>query len=543
MNRARAGSVNQGFAFILAVAACVATGWLASAENAQHLSTTHPGGFPGVPVMSGIERTTNGVKLSWDGPAGYYQLYQKLILDDPTWQKFGSPNLNRYTNITALHSSAFFKVAGSPARYAGSAVCMECHDGIHQTESDTRHAEAFINPRFIAKGGQTNSSCLPCHTVGYGLPTGFVSKDDLNSNPRLAGVQCENCHGPGADHAANELDMTVRPRAELAGQVCGGCHNETSHRPIYEQWKSSGHFAVVEDMNPTGRINACGRCHSGSARLALMKGENPTISVANDANVGITCAVCHDPHANHVWTNVLTGTVATNQMRYPFASTNDFVLTTSAAFTNRYDINICAQCHNHRGASWTSSSRPPHHSPQYNMLLGTVGELAPEFTPWLAPHGTLIEKQCVGCHMATEGDGSEEHPAFAGHSFKAESLNVCAECHDNPELLFRLSTASFAAQIQEIKGYLDLWATTKAPPALRTKYGVRAWEYTNPGDLSTGGPGPSSSEQELIPDNIKKARFNLYIVKYDGSYGIHNGKHAVSLLESAYSWIQVELNK
>lgn len=520
--------------------------WLAPSANAQspqHLTTIHPGGFPGVPVMTGIERTTNGVKLSWDGPAGYYQLYQKLGLDDSTWHKVGSPNLNRYTNITTLHSNAFFKVAGSPARYAGSARCMECHEGVHGSATDTAHARAFINPNFVAKGGQTNSSCLVCHTVGYGLPSGFVSKDDLNSNPRLAGVQCESCHGPAADHAENEQDFVVRPRVELAGQVCGGCHNEGSHQPVFEQWKSSGHFAVVEDMNPAGRINACGRCHSGSSRLALMKGEDPVITVANDANVGITCAVCHDPHRNRAWTNVLSGAVTTNQLRYPVASTNDFFLATSGAFTNRFDINVCAQCHNHRGASWTSSARPPHYSPQYNMLLGTVGELVPGISPWRAAHATSIEKQCIGCHMPKQGDGSDAHPAFVGHTFRVESLDSCTACHGSPEPLLAFATFAITSQIQTVKSYLDLWATTKAPEALRTKYGARAWEYTNPGGLSTGGPGPNSSEQAQIPDNIKKARFNLYLVKYDGSYGVHNGPHAVSLLESARIWVEAELNQ
>ena len=544
MNSLKARKASRGF-----VALLIAGGLLAAppanAQQVPHLTTTHPGGFPGTPVMSGIEGTTNGVRLSWDGPAGYYQLYQKLGLGSETWQKFGSPNLSRFTNITALQSNAFFKVAGPHARYAGSEVCLECHESIHQTETATRHAGAFMNPRFVAKGGQTNSSCLPCHTVGYGLPTGFIN---AAATPHLTGVQCENCHGPAASHAANELDFTARPRAELAGQVCGGCHNEGSHRPMYEQWSSSGHFAVTEDMNPTSRISSCGRCHSGSARLALMKGENPSISVTNDANVGITCVVCHDPHANQIWTNVVSGAVTTNQLRYPIASTNDFFLSTSATFTNRYDINVCAQCHNHRGANWndpnstSDTSRPPHHSPQYNMLLGTVGELAPGLPPWRASHGTLIEKQCVGCHMAKEGDGSDAHPEFAGHTFRVESLNVCTECHGNPELLVTFATMAISSQMQTLKGSLDLWATTKAPESLR-KYGVRAWEYTNPGEFSSGGSGPNNSEQEQIPDNIKKARFNLYLVKYDGSFGVHNGPHTVSLLESARNWVQLELLK
>jgi hypothetical protein len=548
---------------MIAAAVCVAAGLATAARGAEHLSSPHRGGYPGLPVMNGIERTTNGVKVSWDGPSGYYQLYQRLGLTTGTWQKLGGPNFSRSTNIIALQSSAFFKVAGPQPRYAGSQACMECHEGIHQTESNTRHAEAFVNPRFIAQGGQTNSSCLACHTVGFGLPSGFISK---NSTPHLAGVQCESCHGPAGNHAANEMDLTVRPRVELAGEVCGGCHNEGSHRPVFEQWKTSGHFSVVEDMNPSSRINSCGRCHSGSSRLALINGENPSITVSNDANVGITCAVCHDPHANRTWTNVLNGVFAfanpltgqsvyltntqvgrvyTNQLRNPLASTNDFSLATGDNFSTKYDptVNICAQCHNHRGASWTATSRPPHHSPQYNMLIGTVGELESGVPPQFPSTHSRLEKQCVSCHMPSEGDESDEHPMFSAHAFKADSFDSCRACHPFPEFFATFVMMATASQVQEVKSYLDLWATTKAPAALRTKYGARAWEYTTPGELSGGTAGPSSSEQSQIPDNIKRARFNLYIVNNDGSFGIHNGPLAVSLLEAAANWIQVELDK
>jgi len=93
-------------------------------------------------------------------------------------------------------------------------------------------------------------------------------------------------------------------------------------------------------------------------------------------------------------------------------------------------------------------------------------------------------------------------------------------------------------QVQQVKASLDLWAQTKAPPDLYAKYGTRAWEYTTPGDLSPGGPDSSSSEQALIPANIQKARFNLYLVFYDGSFGVHNGPYAVTLLDTAQTWVQ-----
>ena len=134
----------------------------------------------------------------------------------------------------------------------------------------------------------TNSSCLPCHTVGYGLPTGFTN---AMNTPQLEGVQCENCHGPAANHAANPGDPTVVPRVELAAQVCGGCHSArltpaavVARHPLgfgFEDWNTSPHGAVVPDVLQSmaasaSSISSCGRCHSGSAREALLEGENPS---------------------------------------------------------------------------------------------------------------------------------------------------------------------------------------------------------------------------------------------------------------------------
>lgn len=544
--RAVAGRVSRAVGLLILVAGTMA-------QEVQHLSITQPGGMPGSPVLTGIHRVTNGVKITWDGPPGYYQLLRRTGLTAGPWQPVGVPNADRNATVTNLQGNAFFRVSGPPPRYAGAQVCAECHANVHGEELNTRHAGAFTNPAFVAKGGQTNRSCLPCHTVGYGLPTGFVSKNDPNSNPRLAGVQCESCHGPAANHAANDSDPTVRPRAEIASTVCGGCHNEVSHRPHYEEWKTSGHAAVSQNnMNP----NSCGRCHNGSARLALVKGDPvPT----NDSHIGITCAVCHDPHATHVWTNQVSGVVYTNQLRNPLSSTNDYFLTTSEAFANKYDptINICAQCHNHRDASYTSTSRPPHHSPQYNLLLATVGVVPTNVSVRPGAHaGTryltdfagqrhLVTNQCVTCHMQTKPHqpGPPDIPAVTGHDFRVTSYEACVECHGSGANDDSVSARREMVwnQIQQIKGLLDTWATNAAPEVLRTNYGVLAWEYTNPGTLSVGTPGPNDSQQALVPETIKKSRFNLYLVYYDGSFGLHNPAFASTLLRLARDWVAEEL--
>jgi hypothetical protein len=424
------------------------------------------------------------------------------------------------------YSNAFFRVSGPAPKYIGAQACRECHRNVHTSAMNTPHAQAFSSPAFAAAGGQNNVSCMPCHTVGHGLPSGFT---DIAKTPRLAGVQCESCHGPGAVHAANPDDPIYRPRVEIAATLCGGCHNTA-----YNEWAASGHGVVTEDMNPAGRISNCGRCHSGSVRESLLK--NRPLP-AGDANVALGCVVCHEPHKT---------TANPAQLRYPLSSMKDFFLSTADNFAQKHDptVNVCGQCHNHRGATWESTARAPHHSPQYNMLIGTVGEtFSGRSTPNDWSHAGLIQDQCVGCHMQKRKEPNDPHLVATGHSFRVESFGMCVDCHPFPELLADIVGNAVSGEIEHVKSALDLWGRTRAPEALRVKYGARAWEYTVPGSLSTGGPGPSSAEQGQIPDAIKKARFNLYLVLYDGSFGIHNPTHTAELLYAAEKWVQAEVNK
>jgi hypothetical protein len=536
-------------------------GLRAGGQNVQHLSITEPGGMPGAPVITGVTPVTNrvkvtGVEVTWDGPSGYYQLFESPDTNKPVWKALTRHNLlSRRATVPARYSNSFFKVSGPTALYAGSETCLECHAPVLKTQIHTRHAAAFSNARFEADGGQTNKSCLACHTVGFDLPTGFLNQP---KTPHLAGVQCENCHGPAALHEANPDDPSVRPRVEVASQVCGACHNGPWH-PTFDEWTDSAHVLVTNllvtnfnasnemvvtnlNLNAANQINHCGRCHSGSVRVSLLE-TNPL--PAGDADIGIVCATCHDPHQ----TNANPA-----QLRNPIVSTNDYFMPTNGTFAKLYkpDVNICAQCHNHAGASWTNNECEPHHSAQYNMLLGAIGELETGLAPYQpGAHALAVTNQCVGCHMQTTPFVSEAQPAVTGHSFKVESYDVCINCHfttPSPinELLMSFLvmawTNSIDSEVQTVKFDLDYWATNAAPASL-AKYGTLAWEYTTPGGLSSGGPGPNAKEQLLIPENIRKARFNLYVVRNDGTLGIHNPAYAGTLLEAADDWIAQELGQ
>jgi hypothetical protein len=127
------------------------------------------------------------------------------------------------------------------------------------------------------------------------------------------------------------------------------------------------------------------------------------------------------------------------------------------------------------------------------------------------------------------------------------SYALCADCHGsavNASNLVVFVTGLFTNQIQAVQALLNEWATNKAPAILGTaEYGTRAWEYTTPGTLSPGGPGPTAAQQALIPVNIQKARFNLYLVLYDGSFGVHNPLYSLDLLDTAQNWVEQELSQ
>jgi hypothetical protein len=503
-----------------------------------------PGGISPLPFMYGRANGPGGTQLAPSAGygAGPFQAVVSTNLNGP-WVPVGPQFATNYFTLsfTNIAPVCFYRIKGADPAYDGVVSCANCHsyNGVadfwaYDTWKYTKHAKAYDNlPAFAQK----DASCLPCHSVGFGYPNGYKV---TNGNPLLRGVQCENCHGPGGRHASNRSNPAKYPAVELTGKLCGGCHNGP-HNPIYENWETSAHAELNPELvlpfttGDTNRMNTCGACHGGAVRMAMLRG-NP-LPKGTEGDMGVVCATCHEPHGD-----------AANpaDLRNPTFSTNDYTYFTSGSFGTQYvaSVQICGQCHNTRGALWTGTSRPPHHSPQYNILIGTAGLLPSGVKPnQPAQHALLITNQCVGCHMQTTPYVSDQKPANTGHSFKVTSFATCLKCHPNPEGLVQFTTGAISNQISYVKWALDVWASTKAPESLRLKYGTRAWEYTTPGSLSPGGPGPTTSEQALIPDNIKKARFDLYLVLYDGSFGIHNAPFATTLLDASLTWVQAELSK
>lgn len=120
----------------------------------------------------------------------------------------------------------------------------------------------------IRGSGPTVADCFGCHSTG---PVSVAEDGEVRITE--AGVRCEVCHGPGADHvkAPGRRDSIRNPKrlpsTEL-NQFCGTCHRSLT---ASFDWNSPWN---VRHQPPYLARSACFRKSNG----------------------GLSCLTCHDPH-------------------------------------------------------------------------------------------------------------------------------------------------------------------------------------------------------------------------------------------------------
>ena len=150
------------------------------------------------------------------------------------------------------------------------------------------------------QGEQKAYNCGPCHTTGYSSWPPDSHQDDL---PGLVGtwaepgIQCEACHGPASNHAADPRG--VRLVVDRSSAQCGECH----YRGAPEEVDASGgfikHHEQYEELFQSKHITLeCVLCHDPHAGVVqLRKAEVQTTRVS--------CENCHFQEAKYQASNAM----------------------------------------------------------------------------------------------------------------------------------------------------------------------------------------------------------------------------------------------
>jgi hypothetical protein len=385
--------------------------------------------------------------------------------------------------------------------------------------------------------------CISCHTLGYDVNTNAINGgfDDIaktlgwkfptvltNGNwaamppelKNLSNIQCENCHGPGSEHAYN-LGDPKKISASYAAGDCAQCHDSKPQHVKNAEWNNSRHAIAVEETEA-----GCARCHTPEGYANFVSGK-PAVAVPYEV---ITCAGCHDPHS------------ATNDYQLRLTS-SVILMDKKTVITDGGTAMVCMNCHmSRRDATNYVEITPgsirfgPHHGPQTDMLMGVnavnYGKVIPS-----SAHREVVEETCVACHMQAVATTDPAFPKAGGHTFnmtaEASGTNApihvvaaCVKCHGDIE------SFDFARQdydgdgvvegVQtEVRGLLDKLAFMLPP---------------------VGVPKDNISINNTWTRPQLRAGYNYLFVWEDGSYGIHNLSYAVGLLKASIADLTGDAN-
>ena len=232
--------------------------------------------------------------------------------------------------------------------------------------------------------------CGTCHTTGYrgdghqdGLP-GIIGQW------AAPGIQCEECHGPGSQHA--QSPGAFRLSIDTRSEACGRCHNRGG---MNEQIPASGgfirHHEQFNEMQATvHKVVECVTCHDPhlSVRYDDQTGVNPMKVECEDCHTGarqsildsplaadkatMACIDCHMPRASKsaLTPSQFVGDIQTHIFKInPDSLAEQFDAT--GKFANQYLTSeyACLGCHTDPGDTkvWADTVYANIHGPNFDV--------------------------------------------------------------------------------------------------------------------------------------------------------------------------------
>jgi predicted CXXCH cytochrome family protein len=157
-------------------------------------------------------------------------------------------------------------------------------------------APAYQEARHVPLNLPAYSSCLHCHVSGMQPPVAGTENRYPMPVFSQAGVGCERCHGPGAEHVKGGAIINPAKLApERRDAVCMQCHLEGKvaierdghhvydYRPG-ELLSDYIRYYILEDTSGLGAVSQVEALEQSTCK--------------KKAGAGMSCTSCHDPHVS-----------------------------------------------------------------------------------------------------------------------------------------------------------------------------------------------------------------------------------------------------
>jgi hypothetical protein len=358
----------------------------------------------------------------------------------------------------------------------------------------------------------------------------------------------------------------VQPVASFTSFVRNDSGHFDTSAEVYRHWDEDTDHLV----DPS-----CARCHSQEGFLFRAKyGIDQTIPA--ELSSGMTCESCHETDADFSPLNNNVPArryIASVKFPHPVTATSTQIaavtITNGAEGTEAEDDSyVCMTCHQGREstltvdafnpvpvATFTLSFRNVHYLPAGGTQYGNVAAVAYQYAgktyaaPW--NHGTVYtgtypqpanhRAQCNYCHMQ---NGS--------HSFNAQFVTACVECHGNQTLdeitpAFRpednwdndpatkpkAEVAVFAARLlAAIQAYCAAAADSLTPPAgaSYTAYSGASYPYWFKDTNKNGVVDAGETAAMRFDSKSLRAAFNYQYVQKEPGAWAHNNPYIVQIL-------------
>lgn len=271
---------------------------------------------------------------------------------------------------------------------------------------------------------------------------------------------------------------------------------------IVGDWVGSKHSGVIAVDEAF-----CKKCHDGA--VFANKTTSPTSE--SDFPVATDCRVCHTGQGQEIRTAgkvtlpALGGSVTGGQGA------------------------VCMSCHTNISAPTSNDKNrgAPHNNPAADVLIAFGGIRTSGATYGSTLKHATQPDTCVTCHMQKNAQG------VATHTFKVQGVQACTKCHPGitgPDIKAKADfdgNGTVEGLQQEVQGLVKI---VRAQLALQTNGGsVEDFQgnivFASKTATMTGA---------AFSDKAYNAGYNVILVEKDKSWGVHNPRFVVDLLQQSY---------